>query len=299
MSVDTDQLGERRYSVALKQDIVGNVTGPWERSWTGTDTLLYSVGVGAGQADPTAELQFTTENSHEVTQQAIPSFAIVLAQFGAPPATHLDGVDFTKLLHAEQSLTLSKPLPVEGKVALRSEVTGLYDKGEGKGAIVESTITATDPASGDELYNTRTSVFIRGEGGWGGDRGPSAPSPIPDRQADQELRFTTSVNQALVYRLTGDRNPLHSDPKFAAMAGFDRPIMHGLGTYGITVRLLVNGFCDGDAGKVSHVDGRFTKPVFPGDELIVSAWTVDGGVAFQTRNGNGDVVLDRGRFEYQ
>lgn len=279
--------------MALDHGIVGVARGPWTRSWTSDDALLYAIAVGAGQLDPTAELPFTTENSEGVAQQALPTLAIVLAQFGGPQV-HIPGVDYTQLLHAEQALTVHRPLPVAGELSLRSEVTDLFDKGSG--ALVVTTMTATDPADGQPVFATRSSVFVRGEGGFGGDRGPASAFAVPDRPADQVLRFPTSVNQALIYRLTGDRNPLHADPKFAAAGGFDRPILHGLATYGITARLLLNAFADGDPARMAGIDGRFTKPVFPGDELVVSAWQDGDTVLFRTANGNGDTVLDRGTF---
>jgi acyl dehydratase len=271
--------------------VVGKQRGPWTRSWTSDDALLYALGVGAGQDDPTAELAFTTENTAGVTQQALPTYAIVLAQFGGPQLG-LTGIDFTQLLHAEQSLTLHRPLPVAGSAELTSMITDIFDKGSGA-LIVTSTTGSVD---GTPLFTTRSSVFVRGAGGFGGERGPSSQYTAPDRPADAQPRFRTSVNQALLYRLTGDRNPLHSDPAFAAAGGFDRPILHGLATYGITVRLLLNEFCGGDPSRLSTVEGRFTKPVTPGDELVVSAWRDgDDAVIFRTANADGDVVLDRGR----
>ncbi|HEX9336915.1 MAG TPA: MaoC/PaaZ C-terminal domain-containing protein [Pseudonocardiaceae bacterium] len=271
--------------------IIGQERGPWTRSWTADDALLYALGVGAGQDDPTRELAYTTENTAGVTQVALPTYAIVLAQFGGPQLG-LTGIDFTQLLHAEQSLTVHRPLPVAGSVELTSMITDIFDKGSG--ALIVTSTTGT--VDGAPVFTTRSSVFVRGAGGFGGERGPSSQYAAPDRAADAESRFHTSVNQALLYRLTGDRNPLHSDPAFAAAGGFDRPILHGLATYGIAVRLLVNEFCAGDPSKLSTVEGRFTKPVTPGDELVVSAWR-DGedAVIFRTANADGDVVLDRGR----
>lgn len=274
--------------------IIGQERGPWTRTWTADDTLLYALGVGAGQADPTQELAFTTENTAGVTQVALPTYAIVLAQFGGPQLG-LTGVDFTQLLHAEQSLTLHQPLPVAGSVELTSMITDIFDKGSGA-LVVNRTIGVVD---GEPVFTTRSSVFVRGAGNFGGERGPSSKYEAPEQAPDAKLSFQSSVNQALIYRLTGDRNPLHSDPAFAAAGGFDRPILHGLATYGITVRLLLGEFAGGDPSKLSFVDGRFTKPVWPGDELVVTAWRDgDNAVIFRTANANGDIVLDRGRAEF-
>lgn len=281
--------------MALDGSIVGTTRGPWTRSWTADDAALYALAVGAGALDPTVELAVTTDSAIAGPQLALPTFAIVLAQFGGPQAD-LTGVDLTRLLHAEQSLTLHRPLPVTGSVALTSTVTDLFDKGSG--ALLVTSTTGVDVVDGSPLFTTRSSVFLRGAGGFGGDRGPSVSFTLPDRPADAELRFATAPNQALLYRLTGDRNPLHADPAFAAAGGFDRPILHGLATYGITVRLLLNEFCDGDPTRLSVVEGRFTRPVTPGDELVVSAWRDGDAVVFRTANGDGDVVLDRGRAEF-
>lgn len=274
--------------MAVDPAIVGQRRGPWTRTWTATDALLYALAVGAGQPDPTAELAFTTEHSAGVRQRVLPTYAIVLAQFGGPQAA-LAGVDLTRLLHAEQALTLYRPLPVAGSVELTSTVTDVFDKGSG--ALVVTETRAVAPDDGRPLFATRSSVFLRGAGGFGGERGPTGAFGVPEREPDVVLRFPTAVNQALLYRLTGDRNPLHSDPAFAAAAGFQRPILHGLATYGITVRLLLGEF----GGELSSVEGRFTKPVTPGDELVVSAWRTDEAVVFRTASGSGEVVLDRGR----
>jgi acyl dehydratase len=281
--------------MTLDRSIVGVPKGPWTRSWTADDALLYALAVGAGALDPTRELAVTTESAVAGPQLALPTFAVVLAQFGGPQAD-LTGVDLTRLLHAEQSLTLHRPLPVAGSVELTSTVTDIFDKGSG--ALLVTATSGVDPTDGEPLFTTRSSVFLRGEGGFGGDRGPSGGVTFPDRPADAALRFATAPNQALLYRMTGDRNPLHADPTFAASGGFDRPILHGLATYGITVRLLINEFSHGDPNRLSFVDGRFTKPVTPGDELVVTAWRDGDSVLFRTANGNGDVVIDRGRAEF-
>jgi acyl dehydratase len=172
----------------------------------------------------------------------------------------------------------------------------MWDKG--KAGVVEVESNAVDAGSGSAMFTLRTSLFIRGEGGWGGDRGPSADHPIPDRAPDHELRDRVAPNQPLIYRLCGDRNPLHSDPTFARKAGFEQPILHGLCTYGVTGRALLRGLCDDNPDRFGGMSGRFASPVLPGDELVVRMWTLDDGVAFQTVGADGKTVFDAGRFRF-
>lgn len=176
-------------------------------------------------------------------------------------------------------------------------VTGIYDKGSG--ALVTSETNAVDPETGDRLITSRSSVFIRGEGGFGGERGPRDEWAEPDRAPDHKVTCPTRPEQALLYRLSGDRNPLHSDPAFAARAGFERPILHGLCTYGITGRALLHTVADSDPARFTSMSGRFSSPVFPGEPLTVSIW-VDGGTAlFRTVKDDGTVVIDRGRATFR
>jgi acyl dehydratase len=162
----------------------------------------------------------------------------------------------------------------------------------------------TDAESGTRLVTSRGSTFIRGEGGFGGERSPSEPWEPPARAPDHEVRYRTRPDQALHYRLTGDRNPLHSDPAFAARGGFARPILHGLCTYGFTGRALLHALCDGDPDRFAAMSGRFSRPVLPGDELVVSIWRTAGddsgnAALFRTATGDGTVVIDRGRVRFQ
>ena len=156
----------------------------------------------------------------------------------------------------------------------------------------------TDTPTGKPLFTSRTSIFLRGEGGWGGDRGPSTrKDPGLDQPADAEVTYRTSPDQALLYRLNGDRNPMHSDPAFARQAGFDRPILHGLCTFGFTARALVQAVCDGDPARFGTIEGRFSAPVYPGDDLTVQIWRSVNGANFRTSTEEGNTVIDAGRFE--
>jgi acyl dehydratase len=249
------------------------------------------VGVGAGQADPFGELNLTTENSAGQDLVMLPAYGVVLTQRAAA-RPDLGAIDRTKLVHAEQGFTLHKPLPLEGTVRVSGKITGIFDKGSG--ALVTSTADVVDDASGELLVETHSAVFIRGEGGWGGDKGPAGPAPVPQRAPDIEVVCPTRADQALLYRLSGDRNPLHSDPEFARRGGFDKPILHGMCTYGITSRVLITALCGGDPRRLKSMSARFTRPVMPGDELTVQAWKEGGTFRFRTLGAGGHPVLDFG-----
>lgn len=273
----------------LNPELEGMQCEPVNVAWARDDVLLYAVAVGAGAEDPTAELALTTENTAGVRTTVLPSFAEIVTR-GA--RVDLGDVDRALLVHAEQSFRLPAPLPVEGRARVTSTVTEVLDKGSG--ALIRTVAEAVDAETGAPLASTSRSVFVRGEGGFGGSRGASASSsPIPDRAPDHEVTYRTSPGQALLYRLTDDRNPLHSDPEFAARGGFDRPILHGMCTYGFTARALVGSVCDGDATRLTAMDARFTKPVLPGQTLTVSVWRTGDEVAFRTAV-DGATVLDRG-----
>jgi acyl dehydratase len=251
-----------------------------------------AVGVGAGSVDAAQELQFTTENTSGIEQQVLPTFAVIIGT-GGSAFGKIGDFNWAMLVHGEQSIELNGPIPVEGTVRTTSRITGIYDKGSG--AVVASEAESVDIATGQPLFTTRMSAFIRGEGGWGGDRGPSgARNQPPDRAPDHQVTYETRPDQALTYRLSGDRNPLHSDPEFAKLGGFDRPILHGLCTYGFTGRALLHTLCGSDPARFKSMDARFSKPVMPGDTLTISMW-VDGNEAiFQTATQNGEVVIDAG-----
>lgn len=270
---------------------VGQTGGPVTRKWTSKDALLYALGVGAG----TQELPFTTENSQNIQQRVLPTFAVIIGGGGAP-FNKIGDFNPAMLVHGEQGIELLGEIPPEGEVESVGKISAIWDKG--KGAVVEMTSESTLVATGEPLLRTRMSAFIRGEGGFGGERGPSASFEAPTRAPDHQVAYETGVDQALLYRLSGDRNPLHSDPAFAKMGGFDKPILHGLCTYGFTGRALVNTICDGDPSRFRSMDGRFSKPVLPGDTLTISMWVDGSECTFQTKNQDGDVVIDQGKMTF-
>jgi acyl dehydratase len=277
----------------INPDAVGSTSEPHEASWNSKDCLLYALGVGAGMTDPTGfELEFTTENSQEITQRVLPTFPVVVQSGGGRAFADIGTFNPAMLVHGEQSVHLHGSLPVQGTISAVTTVTGIYDKGSG--AVIAMETAATDAASGQPLWTTTNSAFIRGEGGWGGDRGPSGTVEFPDRAPDHSVTYITRPDQALLYRLCGDRNPLHSDPKFAAMGGFDRPILHGLCSFGFTGRALLHSLCGSDPERFVSMSARFSKPVFPGQDLNVAMWVEgDGRALFRTSTDSG-VVIDAG-----
>jgi acyl dehydratase len=289
--------------MAIDPDAIGAVTEPTLFEWTDRDTMLYALGVGAG----TDDLSFTTENSHDITLQTLPTYAVICCPaFGA--AGKIGDFNWGMLLHGSQSIRLHAPLPVAGRLSVVSEVVDIQDKGEGKNAIIVLRGRGTDPDTSTLVAETLTTLVIRGAGGFGGQPGqrPVAPE-IPDREPDARIALPTRDDQALIYRLSGDRNPLHSDPWFAReLAGFPKPILHGLCTYGVSGRALVAELGNGDAANVTSIAARFTSPVFPGETLTTSIWRTDPGRAvFRTEacasaaseRGTARVVLEDGAAE--
>jgi acyl dehydratase len=284
--------------MALNLDAIGTVSEPVERAWTSKDALLYALAVGAS-TDPLDELEFTTENSRDLTQKVLPTFAVLLGGAGGGAMRTIGSFNPAMLVHAEQSIELAGPLAAAGSVTVTGRLVVIADKRSG--ALVSSESTAVD-ASGEVVFRTRSGMFIRGEGGFGAETGaggapPRAPAPeIPDRAPDHTVTYQTLPHQALLYRLCGDRNPLHSDPAFAAAGGFDRPILHGLCTYGFTGRALLHTLCGSDPARFRSMYGRFSRPVLPGQALTVTMWVDDdGGAASFRTSADGEVVLDRGR----
>ncbi len=270
-------------------DATGRKSAPYTASWTSKDSLIYSLGVGAGVDEPA----FTTETTEGVDQRVLPTFALVI---GASLDTMPDfgTYDLANLVHGEQRVTVHEAIPCAGTVEIHREIVGVWDKG--KAAVVATETVAIDQATERPLFTTWSSSFIAGEGGWGGDRGPSASGNVaPERPADARVVYETSRDQALIYRLSGDTNRLHTDPAFAARGGFPQPILHGLCTYGFAGRALLHALCGSDPARFLHMEGRFSAPVLPGDTLTVDIWrTAPGEAVFQTARTDGTVVIDRG-----
>ncbi len=276
----------------LNPAAVGAVGDVRTMSWNSKDALLYAVGIGAGQND----LPFTTENTKEIQQVVFPTFAVVAGSGTTSPGksamAEIGTFNWALLVHGSQAITLHRPIPVEAEATVQDKVVAMYDKGK---AAVVVTEAETKLKTGELLWTTRSSVFIRGEGGWDGDRGPSGPQNEPPAKApDHEVTLQTSPDQAFVYRLSGDRNPLHTDPSFAAIGGFDRPILHGLCSYGFTGRALLGALCNNDVTKFKHIEGRFSSPVMPGDALTVRMWNIGAGETVFTTSVGDRVVIDQG-----
>lgn len=271
--------------------VVGVASEPVRRRWTVDDAIIYNLGVGAGRDGVADELALVTENSAGVDPQVIPSFATIAAHPGSRP--DIGTIDETRLVHAEQSFELLAPLLPAGELDVRQVVEGIYDKGSG--ALVVTRSEGRDPESQELVVTHRSGVFVRGAGGFGGERAPASEWKAPLREPDLLLTTSTRREQALWYRVSGDRNPLHSDPDFARRAGFARPILHGMCTYGETCRLLMHALASGEPARFRSMNGRFTYPVEPGDDLVVHVWR-DGPDRYQFRTllADGVVVIDRG-----
>lgn len=258
------------------------------------DSQLYALAVGLG-ADPvnTRQLPFV----YEQAPQALPMQAVVLGYPGfwmKDPAT---GVDWVRLVHAEQGLTLHRPLPASGEVIGRTRVVGINDKGPGKGAIVYSQRTLHDAVSDALIATLDSSTFCRGDGGCGGsDAPPMRLAPTPERAPDAVCELPTLPQQALLYRQCGDFNPLHADPAVARAAGFERPILHGLCTFAVAGHALLRTLCDYDPARLTQLQARFSAPVYPGETLRTEIWNEAGAVAFRTLAVERNVVvLSHGR----
>ena len=265
-----------------------------EQSYGPKDCMLYALGVGLG-LDPTDEQELAFV--YEKNLKALPTMAVVIGHPGFW-AKELDtGIDWVKLVAGEQSLELHRPLAPSGTVRSRTRVVEIVDKGVGKGAIVYSQRTIEDKASGERIATLVQSTFCRGDGGFGGPPREQPPvHPIPERAPDLVCDLPTRPEMALIYRLSADPNPLHADPAVAKAAGFPRPILHGLATFGVAAHAILKTLCGYDPARLTAIAGRFSAPVFPGETIRTELWRDGEVVSFRARVFERDVVaLNSGR----
>jgi len=262
-------------------------------SYADRETLLYAVSVGMGR-DPldANELSYVYEKA---ALKTVPSMATVLTRI---PLLQDCGYDYTKVVHGEQRLTLHRPLPPQADLVANARVVAAYDKGPGKGALIYTETDVRLADGGQALYSLLSATFARGDGGFGGPAGSGpAPHPIPARAPDLTETFETRADQALLYRLNGDRNPLHADPELARRVGFPAPILHGLCTYGIACRAILKMAAGYDHRRMRALDVRFSRPVYPGESIETDLWLDGSTVSFRCRipQRDGAVVIDHGR----
>ena len=286
MAIDAEYLLNRRFP---------EVRHPYTRR----DVMLYALSIGIG-ADPIDERQLRYVYERDLL--VFPSMAGILAYPGLWAREPDTGLDWERVLHAEQGADFLKPLPTEGVVVARTRVTGLVDKGEGRGALIYTERTGVDESTGEALFNVYHTAFALGDGGFsdggfGGPGGPArAPHPMPERQPDAVCPLSTLPQQALLYRLNGDPNPHNADPAAARASGFDRPIMHGLGTYGFAAHAVVATCCDYAPDSIASMHVRLSAPVFPGETIVTEIWRDADVVSFRSRVPERDVVvLNNGR----
>jgi len=275
--------------------------GPWaqKHGWSARDAVIYNLGIGFGAAavDDPRLLPYVLEEE----ALAFPTMAGVVNMDDSPLLRPAYGIDLAGMLHGEEAMEILRPLPATCQVAITAEIEHLWDKGAERGAILRLRRTLVDTANGDALAIVRSTLLLRGTGGFGGSAaGAPRQRLAPDRPADGRICATTRPEQALLYRLTGDRNPLHSDPPTARAAGFPRPILMGLCSLGIAARVLTARLADGDAACVRAIEVRFAGIVFPGDSLDIHWWTLaDGAFAFEARVIARDaLVLSGGRIRF-
>jgi acyl dehydratase len=252
--------------------------------------ILYALGVGA------SELPFVYEDG----LKALPTMATTLAYPGFVWRDFDLGVDWRRVLHGETSIEIHAPLPVEGVLTGRTTFGPIFDKGPDKGALAYQTRTVHD-AYGAHIATVRNASFLRAEGGFGGSsENQPRPHPIPERAPDCSVSFQTAANQALIYRLSGDLNPLHIDPAVAQAAGFPRPILHGLASYGVAGRAVLATLCDNEPERMKRLDMRFASPVFPGETITTEIWREGAGrAAFRAiAQERGQTILNNGYAEF-
>ena len=259
---------------------------PGEGSYSRDDVILYHLGIGAGNppTDPN-ELEYTYEKNLKV----LPTFAVVAKSGAGANFFNIPGLEFNPamMLHGEQDVEVHRPLPPEAKLRGQTRIADIFDKGKAALLLLENDVSDDD----GPLYTTRMSLFLRGEGGFGGPSGPKAMNEAPDREPDGVIETTTLPQQALLYRLCGDKNPLHADPDFAKAGGFDTPIIHGLFSYGHTCKAIVDRVFDGDVTKVGRYQARFRGVGFPGETYLTSYWKEGDKILLQAKSKERDALI--------
>jgi acyl dehydratase len=289
--------------MAFDFDKVMGLRRELRQSYSLRDTLLYALGVGAGiDADTPAKLRYVCEQVDGLPLQALPTMSSTLAAPGFWHREEQFGIDWRKVLHGEQSTLVHRPLPPEGEVDAVMTIEAIYDKGEGKGALLYALREVYDRKTGALLATIRQGSFLRGNGGQGGlTEGAPAPHALPtDREPDMSVPLPTRMEQALIYRLSGDYNPLHADPAAAQASGFKQPILHGMATYAIAGRALLSAVCEDDAARLKRLDVRFSSPVYPGETITTDIWLYGSGKAgFRARVAERDtVIINNGYAEF-
>ena len=277
--------------MTINYDEIMNLTSEnVEISYSDKDSILYSLGIGLGN-DPMNlnELKYVYENS----QSVLPSMATNF-QYHSPLLLKTN-INFIMVVHGEQRLSITNALPISGDFIANAKVIGCYDKGPARGAIIEVETTVKNKKNNEEICKLVSTTFARGDGGFGGPDSPKKEIFIPDGEPDYVSEVSTKPDQALIFRLSGDYNPLHSDPNFAKAAGFEKPILHGMCTYGIACRSLVNEICENDASKLKRFDCRFSSPVYPGETIVTEMWKNDKMIYFNSKVKERDkLVLKNG-----
>jgi len=261
-----------------------------EQTYTVRDSIIYALGLGFG-TDPLdeAQLNFTFE---ERDFKAVPTMAAVLCTPGFWVRDPGSGIDWKRVLHGEQAIELHRPLPPKATIKACSRITDIIDKGKGKGALLFVERTLVDRVTGEPLATLKSTTFARGDGGFGGQSGPQPePHVLPHREPDEVCDLPTLPQAALIYRLSGDPNPLHADPQVAAAAGFDRPILHGLCTLGVAGHAILKTCCDYDAARFKSLKLRFSSPAFPGETIRTEMWRDGKQVSFRAKVVERDVVV--------
>ncbi len=281
MKIDVERLMNWRFEEAVQ-------------AYSERDTMLYGLGLGLGW-------DFMDENQlRYVIERGLrpfPTMATVLGISGTAGNVPDSGIVRHMTVNGETALTIHNPLPSQGTVRGKTRILGVIDKGEGRGAVIYHERLVADAETGTPYATIHTTIFARGNGGFGGPAGPVRPAhPIPERSPDATVELPTFPNSALIYRLSGDYNPLHSDPGYAKKAGYDRPILHGLCTFGVSGHAIVKAICGYDETKLRSIEGRFSAPIYPGETLTVEIWREGAEVSFRSwvkaRNAK---VLDNGK----